>query len=182
MAIKKQDYSKRGANTIFKNFQKKSGVDPLIISNKPIDVYFRALLYKVLVELNYMNDRQVEAFFLSKGVQRKRCAIYLAITKIDLYYDNYADFREVYDTYFDDKLKEEIKKKAIKDKEYQHRMNDIYPSLMNDKLQDLVNNLPANKREEMFEVLNLRVKSWSWKSKDQCEIVEASEGIESNTF
>ena len=61
-------------------------------------------------------------------------------------------------------------------------MNDIYPSLMNDKLQDLVNNLPANKREEMFEVLNLRVKSWSWKSKDQCEIIESSEGIESNTF
>ena len=106
MANKNKDYSIADANKILEDFQELSGVDPLILSQKPIDAYFRALLYKVLMDFNYMNDRQIEDFFWSKRVKRTRVAVYHAIRKIDLYYHNYSDFRNVYNIYFDDKIEE----------------------------------------------------------------------------
>ena len=185
MANKRKDYSNVNANKILKDFENLSQVDPLIKSQKSKDVYFRALLYKVLMEFNYMNDRQVEALFFSKGVKRTRVAIYHAVSKIDMYYDNFADFRELYNVYFDDKLNQtKIIETKIRSKEndLNNRVNSNTLQVKADKLQLLMNKIPAYRRDEAFERLNLMVKSWSWKSKDQCEIIEASEGIESNTF
>ena len=64
MANRRKDYSTVNANKILKDFEKLSGVDPLIKSQRSKDVYYRALLYRVLMEFNYMNDRQVEGLFL----------------------------------------------------------------------------------------------------------------------
>ena len=39
MANKNKDYSIADANKILKDFQELSGVDPLILSQKPVDAY-----------------------------------------------------------------------------------------------------------------------------------------------
>ena len=49
MANKRKDYSNVNANKILKDFENLSQVDPLIKSQRSKDVYFRALLYKVLI-------------------------------------------------------------------------------------------------------------------------------------
>tara|TARA_R110002126_G_scaffold40976_1_gene119811 strand:+ start:1533 stop:2114 length:582 start_codon:yes stop_codon:yes gene_type:complete len=185
MANKNKDYSIADANKILEDFQKLSGVDPLILSQKPIDAYFRALLYKVLMDFNYMNDRQIEDFFWSKRIKRTRVAVYHAIRKIDLYYHNYSDFRNVYNIYFDDKIEEfklldnKIKGRA---EELDNRVKGILPKKQNDALQLLINSLPAYKRDEVYEMVNLRVKSWAWKSKDKCEVIESSDGVTSSAW
>ena len=74
MANKNKDYSIADANKILEDFQELSGVDALSLSRKPIDAYFRALLYKVLMDFNYMNDRQIEDFFWTKRIKRTRVA------------------------------------------------------------------------------------------------------------
>jgi hypothetical protein len=185
MANKNKDYSISDANKILEDFQELSGVDPLILSQKPIDAYFRALLYKVLMDFNYMNDRQIEDFFWSKRIKRTRVAVYHAIRKIDLYYHNYSDFRNVYNIYFDDKIEEfklldnKIKGKA---EELNNRVKGILPKKENDALQLLINSLPSYRRDEVYEIVNLRVKSWSWKSKDKCEVIESSDGVTSSAW
>jgi hypothetical protein len=185
MANKNKDYSISDANKILEDFQELSGVDPLILSQKPIDAYFRALLYKVLMDFNYMNDRQIEDFFWSKRIKRTRVAVYHAIRKIDLYYHNYSDFRNVYNIYFDDKIEEfklldnKIKGKA---EELNNRVKGILPKKENDALQLLINSLPSYRRDEVYEIVNLRVKSWNWKSKDKCEVIESSDGVTSSAW
>ena len=185
MANKNKDYSIADANKILQDFQELSGVDPLILSQKPIDAYFRALLYKVLMDFNYMNDRQIEDFFWSKRIKRTRVAVYHAIRKIDLYYHNYSDFRNVYNIYFDDKIEEfklldnKIKGRA---EELNNRVKGILPKKENDALQLLINSLPSYRRDEVYEIVNLRVKSWTWKSKDKCEVIESSDGVASSAW
>jgi hypothetical protein len=31
-------------------------------------------------------------------------------------------------------------------------------------------------------MVNLRVKSWNWKSKDKCEVIESSDGVTSSAW
>jgi hypothetical protein len=185
MANKNKDYSIADANKILEDFQELSGVDALSLSRKPIDAYFRALLYKVLMDFNYMNDRQIEDFFWSKRIKRTRVAVYHAIRKIDLYYHNYSDFRNVYNIYFDDKIEEfklldnKIKGRA---EELDNRVKGILPKKQNDALQLLINSLPSYRRDEVYEMVNLRVKSWNWKSKDKCEVIESSDSVTSSAW
>ena len=185
MANRRKDYSTVNANKILKDFEKLSGVDPLIKSQRSKDVYYRALLYRVLMEFNYMNDRQVEGLFLSKGVQRKRVAIYHAVSKIDMYYSNFADFRQLYNVYFSDKLKETKRlEDKIKGKEndLNNRVNNNSLQVKGDKLQSLVSKIPSYRRDEVFEMLNLRVKSWAWKSKDKCVVIEGDFSVSENAW
>jgi hypothetical protein len=185
MSNKRTDYSKTEANRMLKEFQSLSGVDPLIYSQKPKDAYFRALLYKVLMDFNYMNDRQIAEFFLTKGITRTRVAVFHAVSKVDIYYLNYSDFRDVYNVYFDDKAEEskELDNKLMeKAKDASDRAVQNLPQFIKDDLYFLIHKLPLDKRNEIYELVNLRVKSWDWKSKDKCEIIESSDGISSSAY
>jgi hypothetical protein len=185
MSNKRADYSKVQANRMLKEFESLSGVDPLIYSQKPKDAYFRALLYKVLMDFNYMNDRQIAEFFLTKGITRTRVAVFHAVSKVDIYYLNYSDFRDVYNVYFDDKAEEskELENKLIeKAKDASDRAVQNLPQFIKDDLYFLIHKLPLDKRNEIYELVNLRVKSWDWKSKDKCEIIESSDGLSSRAY
>ena len=185
MSNKRADYSKVQANRMLKEFESLSGVDPLIYSQKPKDAYFRALLYKVLMDFNYMNDRQIAEFFLTKGITRTRVAVFHAVSKVDIYYLNYSDFRDVYNVYFDDKAEEskELDNKLIeKAKGASDRANKKFKEIIKDDLYFLIHKLPLDKRDEIYELVNLRVKSWDWKSKDKCEIIESSDGLSSRAY
>ena len=97
------------------------------------------------------------------------------MTKIDFYYKYNLDFRTLYDLYFEDKIKENIiikEKKKNRLDALNKRIDATSLKFNNDPLQVLINNLPLDKRDEVFEMLNLRVKSWAWKSKDNCEIIQ----------
>jgi hypothetical protein len=185
MANINKDYNITEANKIFKKYNKLSGFNPLIETRKTKAVYFRALLYKVLMDFNYMNDRQIEDYFLVKGKKISRASVFTAIKKVDMYYSSFLDFRGLYDLYFLDKIKaQELinRKKHYRVAENNKRIDKRLSKYKNSKLTGLVDTIPKEREEEVFERLQLMVKSWSWKSKDRCEIIEASEGIENNTF
>ena len=169
------DYNKSEADKIFKKYNSLSGFDPLIKTRKDKAVYFRCLLYKVLMDFNYMNDRQITHYFLSLGRKINRSSVFTSLTKIDFYYKYNLDFRILYDLYFEDKIKENIiikEKKKNRLDALNKRIDATSLKFNNDPLQVLINNLPLDKRDEVFEMLNLRVKSWAWKSKDNCEIIQ----------
>ena len=124
------------------------------------------------------------------GVSKNRSAIYTSLKKIDVYYSSHKEFRCFYDSFFKDKfelrLEKEARRKEYLNAEYARKIQ-LKPvvSFINHKrrlLLDTVSKLPDHRIIEIKELIDLRIKSWSWKSKDNCQIIEASEGIESSSY
>jgi hypothetical protein len=185
MANINKDYSITEANKIFKKYNELSRFDPLIKTRETKAVYFRALLYKVMMEFNYMNDRQIANYFLSKGRKIDRVSVFQAVRKIDIYYRDFADFRNLYDVYFEDKSEDNRliqERKTNRLNKLNSKVDKSAAKYNNDALNKLINNLPLHRRDEVLERLQLMVKSWAWKSRDKCEIIEASEGITESVY
>jgi hypothetical protein len=185
MANINKDYNKAEADNIFKKYNELSRFNPLIKTRETKAVYFRALLYKVLMDFNYMNDRQIADYFLTKGKKMNRVSILQAVKKIGIYYRDFADFRNLYDVYFADKTEENIllkKRQNDRINKLNTRVSKTASKKDNDALNNLINDLPLDRRSEVLERLELMVKSWSWKSRDKCEIIESSSGISEVTF
>jgi len=185
MNTQTKDYNSEEADNILAKYVELTNMQITSKSKKTKEAYTRALFYKVLMQFNFMNDRQASDYFLDKGAIRNRSSIFHALSKIDMYYTTYKDFRNIYNIYFDDKL---IENKLIEDKiKAKHkgltlRLNSNMSNYNNDSLQLLINSLPDNKRDEVFEIVELRVKSWAWKSRDKCEIIESTDGISASIY
>lgn len=149
-------------------------------SRESYDVTTRTLFYKILNEINFMNDRQISDWFMQNGMKVNRSSIYQALNKIDIYYNSFEFFRNFYDVYFDDKKQSRKKSLQAKKKRLQAIKSSISIKALTrqkDKLDLIIEDLPKEKREEIFELVNLRVKSWSWKSKDTCKIYDSYESL-----
>jgi hypothetical protein len=173
-------YNKKQAEILVQDFTELQNIDLYATDRKTRNVVLRTLFYKVLIDKNNMNDREISEFFKEKDVKRERSSIYHALGKVDLYYETYDYFRKAYDLYFDDKLEihNKIKEKQIRLYNKNKKVSDkIVPKNDKDELQAIIDTLTGSKRAEVLELVRLRVKSWEWKSKDQCEIITCSENI-----
>jgi len=185
MAYMKEDYCTKSADKLLNKFKELTRFNITSTSRTPENSFLRALSYKILVDLNYMNDRQISEYFESKGIKRQRSSIYHALSKIDSYYLNYSDFRDIYDIYFEDKAEESkvnSEKRAKKLKAIENKVVRSSPKAIPDLLKTLVDGIPDERRQEVYEMLNLRVKSWEWKSKNEYEIIEGDNGVGNNTW
>lgn len=193
----KRAYDKIGADRLLKEYVDLTGMDYQSTLRKPRDAYLRALFYNVLKRCNNMNDRMVKEFYADKGVKRDRSSIYHSVSKVDIYYLNYKEFRMFYDSYFDDKKADYIEKKDTGVRKEALRATstklskDDYIELQNyrtkdithkDLLDRLIESLPEDKRSDIYEMVNLRVKSWDWKSKNEYEIIESTDGLSSRAY
>jgi predicted RNase H-like nuclease len=139
----------------------------------------------------------VKEFYADKGVKRDRSSIYHSVSKVDIYYLNYKEFRMFYDSYFDDKKEDYLDEKDVKIeaevlKNTSTRLSkEDYIELQNyrtrditqkDLLDKLIESLPEDKRSDIYDMVNLRVKSWDWKSKNEYEIIESTEGLSGRAY
>ena len=97
-------YNKKQAETLAQDFTELHNIDLYATDRKVRNVVLRTLFYKVLIDKNNMNDRNISEFFKSKDTIRGRSSIYHALKKIDIYYETYDYFRKAYELYFDDKI------------------------------------------------------------------------------
>ena len=193
----KKSYNRIVAEILLSEYVDLTGMDYQSTLRDPRDSYLRALFYKVLKKGNDMNDRMIKDFYADKGVKRDRSSIYQSISKVDIYYLNYREFRMFYDSYFDDKKADYIEKKDTGVRKEALRATstklskDDYIELQNyrtkditqkDLLDKLIESLPEDKRSDIYEMVNLRVKSWDWKSKNEYEIIESTEGLSGRAY
>ena len=177
------DYDLTVANMIANYFSEATGFDLRSESRTPRYSYLKSMLYKLFKDYNDMNDRMISEYFRDEiGVSKNRSAIYTALNKVDVYYLNYKEFRDYYDTFFKDKIKQRWEKEAER-KEYlatkkvkRSKFNDTvsFIELNRSSLKESISNLPDNKVKEIRDLVNLRIKSWDWKSEDSCEIIDCS--------
>ena len=179
----KKTYNKNKAIELYKEFKELTRIDVFIKTRQTKPMALRTLFYKVLRDNNFMNDRDISEFFALNGYKINRSSIYQSLQKIDGYYFNFDFFKDYYDLYFDDlsnkqKKIEQDKKKREEQRRLkrQKRIN----TLINDKdaLDKLINTLEGSRRQEIYELVKLRIKSWSWKVEDRCEIIEGEGTVE----
>jgi hypothetical protein len=104
---------------------------------------------------------------------------------MNTYYTNYEEFRDYYDIFFKDKVLERERLEAKKDrieaakKANEERLREITLSKMVSfsdskriEISNMIAEVPDDKIQEIRDLIRLRVKSWSWKAKNEYEIIE----------
>ena len=170
-------YNEEIANELLDNFIKLTGFDLNSRQRRPEDAYIRCLFYKVLNELNEMNDRMIAEFLEAKGRKTNRVSIYQALTKVETYYTSYKRFRQFYDIYFTDQKELGIKREKREKKAFKETIKEIdtrQKKIGMDALEVFISNVKFEKRAEILELVTLRVKSWEWKAQNKYQIIEGS--------
>ena len=182
----RKTYNKEKATELYNEFKELTRIDVFIRTRQTKPMTLRALFYKVLRDNNFMNDRDISEFFALNGYKINRSSIYHSLQKIDGYYFDFDFFKKYYDLYFDDLIDLIEKQKKIEQdkrkREEQRRLKrqKRINTLINDKdaLDKLIDTLEGSRRQEIYELVKLRIKSWSWKVEDRCEIIEGLGTIE----
>lgn len=153
-------YNKHKAIKLYKDFKQLTKVNVFNRSKQTKIMALRSLFFKVLQDYNFMNDREIAEFFAEMGDKRNRSGIFTSLTKMEQYYLNFDFFKDIYDLYFYDSKEHQRKYKLSKQQ---------------DKLDNLIDTVEdESRRDELYEMVNLRIKSWSWKVEDRCEIISCA--------
>ena len=59
----------------------------------------------------------------------------------------------------------------------QEKYKNLKDNIKTNPILDVLQDIPEDKIDEVIERINILKKSWDWKSKDKCEVIEASSGI-----
>ena len=59
----------------------------------------------------------------------------------------------------------------------QEKYKNLKDNIKTNPILDILQDIPEDKIDEVIERINILKKSWDWKSKDKCEVIEASSGI-----
>jgi len=174
-------YNVEAAKQLSEKFVEITGLDLTSKTRYQEESYLRALLYKIMVDINGMNDRMISEWFQDIGVKRNRSSIFHALRKINVYYENYVKFRNVYDLFFDDKKRQRERIESRRSERVRIINERIAKKLETgerNKIHELADVIPDDRIDEMYEMMNLRIKSWQWKSKDKCEVIDSSTSME----
>lgn len=61
--------------------------------------------------------------------------------------------------------------------ELRQKHKDLKDNIKTNPILEVLQDIPEDKIDEVIERINILKKSWDWKSKDKCEVIEASSGI-----
>jgi hypothetical protein len=165
-------YNKKKADQLTKDFQILAKTDITNQTNQTEWVVLRSLYYKVLKDFNNMNDQRISDYLLSIDICKDRSSIHVARAKVDLYYDQFDFFRDAYNLFFHDKEVLTSSKKEV----------EVVNEEPKDALEALIRTIPSHRRDEVLEMVDLRIKSWEWKSKDSCKVMVCFDGISNYAY
>jgi len=179
------DYNKENADKLARDFEKLTGISLNSGSRKTSIMITRTLFYKILKDFNFMNDRMISEWFKGRGIDKNRSSIYQSLDKISIYYKSFPLFRKLYNIYFNDRAEEFIKMQEAENKRFESVKQNLGTNILKrdkDALELLIDTIPQDRRDEIREIVSLRVKSWSWKSKNECQVFLGETSMEGYCF
>jgi len=150
-----RDYNKAKADKIVAQFKEVTGYNIHNRTRKTKTMLQRSLLYHILHKQNHMNDQRIEDYQKELGIESNRSSVYSSMKKKDYYYDNFEYFKTVYDTYFDDK------KNSVE--EIKLRIEATTTNEDKKAIYRLIDDIDDSKLADVRELVELRIKSYSWK-------------------
>lgn len=130
-------------------------------------VEYRQLFHTILRKKYKLTYQAIADYTEYKGRHCHHAAVINGINRtLDTNYYAFDYIGEVYDAYFDDKKEERMAKLMAKERKVSFSKHN--------KLSELIRDVPTEKLDEVYNMVLLRVKSWSWKSNDKCLTVTGS--------
>lgn len=121
-------------------------------------VALRALFCYVLYEKLNLTDRLITEWLIeNRGLTKNRSTIWFLINKIEEYLVNFPYIVPAYEHFMDNDVV--------------HHQNLPEGVFLSNRMIDAVKDIPEHRVDEIIELINLRKKSWEWKSKDRVEII-----------
>ena len=121
-------------------------------------VALRALFCYLLYEKLNITDRLITEWLIeNRGLRKNRSTIWFLINKIDEYLINFPYIVPTYNRFMEN--------------EVVHHQNLPKGVFLSSRMIDAVKDIPEDRVDEIIELINLRKKSWEWKSKDEYEII-----------
>lgn len=168
--------TKSGVNkleNLYIKLQKEHGIDIANRSRKRTYIEFRSIFNTVAFKTYLIGHSDICRFYESKGFKLVPASV---LHSIDMFKVYYTDKRELLDIFFD------ISPTAKKLFEYRNTYKYVYMNHRLTNIQKLVSNLTEHQVEELTEMIELKKKSWGWKSLDKCEEIVSTDGISQNVF
>lgn len=150
-------------------------------------VELRALVCWIFREQLGMGWTHIALFFESKGKSMNHATV-IHLVKMYPSYKNYNKELQKIEDCFDLKPNpkfdnvEQFYYLKIRGEHFEHKYNKLKEDIKKDKVIDVIRDIPNDKQDEIIERIKLWTKSWEWKSKDKCEIINASSGISESTY
>lgn len=157
MYYKKQEYNRDSAENLLNEFVTLTNFDITNNSREEPAPAYRSLLYYLMRTKLGLNDRSISRFLLTKGLKKNRSTIFHSLKNFNHYLKNFKEIEEHYNYFFYSKPK--------------------ISNLVEDDLSKAINKIQSkSERQELLELMELRIKAWEWKKSQKVTKTKVYEG------
>lgn len=148
---------------IISDLKERENVDILKKSRKIEMVSYRCMFYKICNNKYKMTPTEISKFIMDLGLKMDRSAIYTNLKNFNKYTKRNKHMHDLYLYYHPAAAKKRNRNMTVK---YVYRQN------LN-KAQEACLGLTKSQEDEILEMIELRKKSWQWKSKDKLTVYQS---------
>ena len=165
MAIKQlNEYQIKQADKLKQLFLDKYNFDILDKSRDGIFPAYRSLFNTILTKKFKLKKTSIADYYILKGWENKNHATIInSLYRFKIYKEKYKEIESIFYELVPHLLKEKEKELFLK-----------YKVENQNELQKAVSDVPKERQRELLEMINLRKKSWNWKSKDSVKVYVAT--------
>lgn len=148
-------------------------------------VEMRALVCYVLRKKLRIGLSNIALYFQSEGKTMHHATVIHLVNQYPIYKRYNSRLAEIEDS-FDIATDVEFNKDSYIRNQYlsynydklQEKYNKLKNNIKTNSILDVLQDIPEDKIDEVIERINILKKSWDWKSKDECKVIEASTSME----
>ena len=161
-----------------------SGLDIFDNTRRRDYVEMRALVCYVLRKKLRIGLTNIALYFQSEGKTMHHATVIHLVNQYPMYKRYNSRLEDIeysfnFDKSFQFNENNFIKNQYLIDKynKLKNKYDDLKNNVEKNPILNVMHNIPEDKIDEVIERINIMKKSWDWKSKDKCEVIQASSGI-----
>ena len=162
-----------------------SGLDIFDNTRRRDYVEMRALVCYVLRKKLRIGLTNIALYFQSEGKTMHHATVIHLIKMYPVYKRYNSQLEDIeysfnFDKSFEFNENNFIKNQYLIDKynNLKNKYDYLKNNVENNPILNVMHNIPEDKRDEVIERIMILKKSWDWKSKDECKVIESSTSME----
>jgi len=147
-------------------------------------VEMRALVCYVLRKKLRIGLTNIALYFQSEGKTMHHATVIHLVNQYPMYKRYNSRLAEIEDSFEELNSLEFNQDSYIRNQyltykydELRQKHKDLKDNIKTNPILEVLQDIPEDKIDEVIERINIMKKSWDWKSKDKCEVIQASSGI-----
>lgn len=148
-------------------------------------VEMRALVCYILRKKLRIGLTNIALYFQSEGKTMHHATVIHLVNQYPMYKRYNSRLAEIEDSFEELNNLEFNQESYIRNKylsynydKLQEKYNKLKNNIKTNPILDVLQEIPEDKIDEVIERINIMKKSWDWKSKDECKVIQASTSME----